>query len=145
MPAGTTRAYDRWLNGDVVYLIDDHERAALRSLQSDAEPERFIGQFWLRRDPTPGTPENEFKEEPYRRIAYAVGSLALADRPRQIYIRFGPPDERDLFPKGDRTIPFHFKRSRYGPIHGIGTDVMIEFVDTSGNGNYRMTRDPAGR
>ena len=151
MPAGPTSAYDRWLNEDVVYLIDDRERAAFRSLQTDAERERFIEQFWLRRDPTPGTPENEFKEEHYRRIAYAVWQFGFpglsgwqTDRGR-IYILFGPPDERDLFPKGDSTIPTPFERWRYGAIHGIGTDVMIEFVDTSRDGNYRMTRDPAGR
>jgi hypothetical protein len=65
------------------------------------------------------------------------------DRGR-IYILFGPPDERDLFPKGDSTTPSPCE-GRYGAIHGIGTDVMIEFVDTSRNSNYRMMRDPAGR
>jgi GWxTD domain-containing protein len=77
MAAGTTIAYDRWLNGDVVYLIDDRERAAFRSLQTDAERERFNEQFWLRRDPTPGITENEVKEEPYRRIAYAVWQFGV--------------------------------------------------------------------
>ena len=66
------------------------------------------------------------------------------DRGR-ICILFGPPDERDLFPKGDSTTPSPFERWRYGAIHGIGTDVIIEFVDTSRNGNYHMTRDPARR
>ena len=56
---------------DDAYIITDQERAAFKSLTTDEEREHFIEQFWLRRDPTPGTVENEFKEEHYRRIAYA--------------------------------------------------------------------------
>ena len=89
-----------------MYLIDDRERAAFRSLETDAERERFIEQFWLRRDRTPGTPENEFIEEPYRRIAYAVWQFGVVQRDRgRIYIRFGPPEERDLFPKTEPSLP----------------------------------------
>ena len=109
MPAGTTSAYDRWLNEDVEYLIDDRERAAFRSLQTDAERERFIEQFWLGRDPTPGTPETSSRKSTTAASRMPCGSLALADRPRRnLYIRFGPPDERDLFPKGDSTTPSPF-------------------------------------
>src|SRR5262249_5582235 len=84
--------YQRWLNEHIAYIITDSERGAFNLLQSDAEREYFIEQFWLRRDPTPGTPDNEFKEEHYRRIAYAnerFGTSSLAgwktDRGR-IYI-----------------------------------------------------------
>src|SRR5271157_5409532 len=63
--------YRKWLNEDVAYIITDEERAAFKRLQTDEEREQFIEQFWLRRDPTPDTVENEFKEEHYRRIAYA--------------------------------------------------------------------------
>src|SRR5581483_8011088 len=63
--------YKKWLNEDVVYIISDEERAAFKRFQTDEEREQFIEQFWLRRDPTPDTEENEFKEEHYRRIAYA--------------------------------------------------------------------------
>ena len=62
-PSGSTQ--------DVAYIITDAERNAFKNLQSDPELEHFIEQFWQRRDPTPGTVENEFKEEHYRRIAYA--------------------------------------------------------------------------
>ena len=92
--------YSKWLTQDVAYIISDQERAAFRQLATDEEREHFIEQFWLRRDPTPGTLANEFKEEHYRRIAYAnqrftTGSgLAgwKTDRGR-IYITYGPPDE----------------------------------------------------
>src|ERR1019366_7965670 len=62
--------YRKWLNEDVAYIISDEERTAFKRLQTDEEREQFIEQFWLRRDPTPDTVENEFKEEHYRRIAY---------------------------------------------------------------------------
>jgi GWxTD domain-containing protein len=63
--------YRKWLNEDVAYIITDEERAAFKRMQTDEEREQFIEQFWLRRDPTPDSVENEFKEEHYRRIAYA--------------------------------------------------------------------------
>src|SRR5438067_2326971 len=90
--------YRKWLNEDVSYIITDEERAAFKKLQTDEEREQFIEQFWLRRDPTPDSVENEFKEEHYRRIAYANEHYASGipgwktDRGR-IYITFGPPDE----------------------------------------------------
>jgi GWxTD domain-containing protein len=90
--------YRKWLNEDVSYIITDEERAAFKRLQTDEEREQFIENFWLRRDPTPDTVENEFKEEHYRRIAYANEHYASGipgwktDRGK-IYIMYGPPDE----------------------------------------------------
>ena len=92
--------YRKWLNEEVAYIVTNQERANFRALQTDAEREQFIEQFWLRRDPTPGTMENEFKEEHYRRIAYANDHFSTlipgwkTDRGR-IYITYGPPDEID--------------------------------------------------
>ena len=97
--------YRKWLNEDVAYIITDEERAAFKRLHTDEEREQFIEQFWLRRDPTPDTAENEFKEEHYRRIAYANERYASgipgwkSDRGR-IYITFGPPDEIESHPSG---------------------------------------------
>ncbi len=97
--------YRKWLNEDVAYIITDEERAAFKRLQTDEEREQFIEQFWLRRDPTPDTVENEFKEEHYRRIAYANEHYASGipgwktDRGR-IYITYGPPDEIESHPSG---------------------------------------------
>ena len=97
--------YRKWLNEDVAYIITDEERTAFKRLQTDEEREQFIEQFWLRRDPTPDTVENEFKEEHYRRIAYANEHFASGipgwktDRGR-IYITYGPPDEIESHPSG---------------------------------------------
>jgi GWxTD domain-containing protein len=144
--------YTKWLHEDVAYIITDRERAAFKSLATDEEREHFIEQFWLRRDPTPGTPRNEFKEEHYRRIAYANQHYAAAaanipgwktDRGR-IYITYGPPDEIESHPAGG-TVTYPFEQWLYHRIDGVGTNIIIEFVDTTRTGEYRMTRDPSKR
>ncbi len=151
--------WKKWLNEDVVYIISDEERKAFKQLNTDEEREQFVEQFWLRRDPTPDTVENEFKEEHYRRIAYANERYASGapgwkmDRGR-IYITFGPPDEIDEHPSGGtynrptaegggETTTFPFEDWRYRYIEGIGNDIMIEFVDTTMTGEYHMTMDPS--
>ncbi len=151
--------YRKWLNEDVTYIITDEERAAFKRLSTDDEREQFIEQFWLRRDPTPDSSENEFKEEHYRRIAYANERYASGipgwktDRGR-IYITFGPPDENESHPSGGSyerppeegggtTSTFPFEQWRYRWIEGIGSDIIIEFVDPTMTGEYRMTMDPS--
>jgi GWxTD domain-containing protein len=151
--------WKKWLNEDVVYIITDEERKAFKQLNTDEEREQFVEQFWLRRDPTPDTVENEFKEEHYRRIAYANERYASGapgwkmDRGR-IYIVFGPPDEIDEHPSGGtynrptaegggETTTFPFEDWRYRYIEGIGNDIIIEFVDTTMTGEYHMTMDPS--
>ncbi len=151
--------YRKWLDEDVTYIITDEERAAFKRLSTDEERENFIEQFWLRRDPTPDTAENEFKEEHYRRIAYANERFASgipgwkSDRGR-IYITFGPPDEREEHPSGGsyerpyeegggNTSTYPFEIWRYRWIEGVGTDVQIEFVDPTMTGEFHMTMDPS--
>jgi GWxTD domain-containing protein len=149
--------YKKWLDQDVRWIITDQEREAFLQLSNDEERDQFIEQFWLRRDPTPDTPENEYKEEHYRRIAYANEHFASGvpgwrtDRGR-IYIMYGPPDEIDSHPTGgtyDRppeegggtTSTFPFEDWRYRYLEGVGQDVKIEFVDTCMCNDYHMTMD----
>jgi GWxTD domain-containing protein len=151
--------YRKWLNEDVTYIITDEERAAFKRLQTDEEREQFIEQFWLRRDPTPDTIENEFKEEHYRRIAYANERFASGipgwktDRGR-IYITYGPADEiedhssggtyeRPIEEGGGTTSTYPFQQWRYRYIEGVGSDIIIEFVDPTMSGEFRMTMDPS--
>jgi GWxTD domain-containing protein len=151
--------YKKWMNEEVIYIITDEERKAFKQLQTDEERQQFIEQFWLRRDPTPDTEENEYREEHYRRIAYANETFASGipgwktDR-GMIYIKFGPPDEREEHPTGgtyDRpieegggtTTTYPFEKWRYRYIEGVGTDTNIEFVDPTMTGEYRMTMDPS--
>ncbi|HLJ48256.1 MAG TPA: GWxTD domain-containing protein [Bryobacteraceae bacterium] len=151
--------YKKWLSEDVGYIITDEERQAFKRLQTDEERQNFIEGFWLRRDPTPDTEENEFKEEHYRRIAYANEHYASGipgwktDRGR-IYIVYGPPDEIESHPSGGTyerpieegggtTSTYPFEDWRYRYIDGIGNNVMIEFVDPTMSGEYHMTMDPS--
>jgi GWxTD domain-containing protein len=151
--------YKKWLNEDVTYIITDEERKAFKNMQTDEERQQFVEQFWLRRDPTPDTEENEFKEEHYRRIAYANERYASGipgwktDRGR-IYITYGPADEVESHPSGGTyerpieegggtTSTYPFEKWRYRWIEGIGTNVEIEFVDPTMTGEYRMTMDPS--
>src|SRR5882724_4819834 len=151
--------YKKWLNEDVGYIITDEERTAFKRLATDDERQTFIEGFWLRRDPTPDTEENEFREEHYRRIAYANERFASgipgwkSDRGR-MYIAYGPPDEIESHPSGGTyerpyeegggsTSTYPFEKWRYRYIDGIGNDVNIEFVDTTQSGEYRMTMDPS--
>ncbi len=144
--AGTP--YRKWLDEDVVYVIQPEEREAFLRLQTDDEREKFIEQFWLRRDPTPGTVENEYKEEHYRRIAYANEHFAekvegwRTDR-GHIYIVYGPPDEIEDHRAGGGNANYPYQQWRYRWIDGIGQNVIIEFADTDRNGVYRMTMDPS--
>jgi GWxTD domain-containing protein len=151
--------YKKWLNEEVVYIITDEEKKSFSRLQNDEERQNFIEGFWLRRDPTPDTEENEFREEHYRRIAYANERFASgipgwkSDRGR-MYIAYGPPDEIESHPSGGTyerpfeegggsTSTYPFEKWRYRYIEGIGNDVNIEFVDTTMSGEYRMTMDPS--
>jgi GWxTD domain-containing protein len=96
--ASVPTIYQKWVSEDVAYIIAPEERRAFTGLKDDAERDEFVRQFWLRRDPTPRTEDNEFKEEHYRRIAYANVHFASklpgwkTDRGR-VYIVQGPPDE----------------------------------------------------
>ena len=151
------KTYRKWLDEDVVYIITDEERAAFRQLSNDEERDNFIEAFWQRRDPTPDTEENEYKEEHYQRIAYANEHFAAGvpgwktDRGR-IYIMYGKPDEIDSHPSGGtyerpmeegggETSTFPFEDWRYRYIEGIGQEIIIEFVDTCMCGEYHMTID----
>ncbi|MGA2022874.1 MAG: GWxTD domain-containing protein [Candidatus Sulfotelmatobacter sp.] len=152
-----SKTYKKWLNEDVVWIITDEERAAFKQLSNDEERDNFIEAFWQRRDPTPDTEENEYKEEHYRRIAYANEHFAAgipgwkSDRGR-MYIMYGPADEIDAHPSGGsyerpmeegggETSTFPFETWRYRYLEGIGQEVIIEFVDTCMCGDYHMTID----
>jgi GWxTD domain-containing protein len=150
--------YKKWLEEEVPYIITAEERAAFKKLTTDDEREQFIEAFWERRNPNPGSPENEFKEEYYRRIAYANEHYASGipgwrtDRGR-IYIMYGPADEVDAHPSGGsyerpqeegggETSTYPFEQWRYRYIDGIGTNIILEFVDPTMTGEYHLTIDP---
>ena len=152
-----SKTYKKWLDEDVRWIITDEEQKAFKLLSNDEERDQFIEAFWQRRDPTPDTIENEFKEEHYRRMAYANEHFAAgipgwkSDRGR-IYIMYGPADEIESHPSGGtyerpmeegggETSTFPFEDWRYRYLEGIGQEIIIEFVDTCMCGDYHMTMD----
>jgi len=151
--------YRKWLDEDVVYIISPEERSSFLHLSTNEEREQFIEAFWQRRNPDPESADNTFKEEHYRRIAYANEHFASGipgwktDRGR-IYIMWGPADEVVSHPSGgsyDRpasegggeTSTYPFEDWRYRYLEGIGENVEIEFVDPTMSGEYKLTMDPS--
>ena len=149
--------YKTWLNDEVPYIISDEERKAFMSLANDEERDAFIEQFWQRRNPDPDSPENTYREEHYRRIAYANEHFA-AGKPGwktdrgHIYIAYGPADSIDSHPSGGTyerpmeegggtTSTFPFEQWHYRYLEGIGENVDLEFVDTCQCGDYHFTID----
>jgi GWxTD domain-containing protein len=150
-------AYKTWLNQDVVWIISDEEARSFKTLSNDEERDAFIEQFWLRRNPNPDSPENEFREEHYRRIAYsnehfAAGKPGWKTDRGHIYISFGKPDSIDAHPSGGSyqrpmdegggetsTFPFEIWHYRY--LEGVGENIDLEFVDTCQCGDYHFTID----
>jgi GWxTD domain-containing protein len=150
-------AYKTWLDQDVTYIISDEERRAFKTLGNDEERESFIENFWLRRNPNPDSPENEFREEHYRRIAYAnehfgAGKPGWRTDRGHIYISFGPPDNIDSHPSGGlyyrpqdegggSTATFPWEVWHYRYLEGVGDNIDIEFVDTCQCGEFHFTID----
>ena len=150
-------SYKTWIDQDVRWIITDQELAAFKHLSNDEERDQFIENFWLRRNPNPDSPDNEYREEHYARIAYANEHFAAGkqgwrtDR-GHIYIAYGKPDSIDAHPSGGNyerpmdegggstsTFPFEVWHYRY--LEGIGDNIDIEFVDTCMCGDYHMTID----
>ena len=153
------KTYQNWLDQDVRYIIMPEEEQAFKLLSTDEERDQFIEQFWLRRDPTPDTEENEFREEHYRRIQYANEHFGAGmpgwrtDRGR-IYIVWGPADEIESHPAGGTyqreqsegggtTSTYPFERWRYRYLEGLGNEVIVEFVDSCMCGDFRISIDPS--
>jgi len=147
--------YKKWMDQDVRWIITPQERKAFLGLSNDEERDAFIEQFWRRRNPDPQSPDNSYREEIYRRIAYSNEHFAagkpgwMTDR-GHMYIAWGPPDSIDAHPGGgtyDRpmdegggeTQTFPFEVWNYRHLEGIGENVNIEFVDTCMCGDYHMT------
>jgi GWxTD domain-containing protein len=152
------RYYQNWLKETVVYIISPEEKEVFGKLATSEERDQFIEQFWRRRDPDPKTAANEFKEEHYRRIAYAnenyQSGLAgwKTDRGR-VYIIYGPPDQREAYPTGGNyqradhegggfTSVYPFERWWYRNLPGGRSDIELEFIDPKMSNEYYLAVSP---
>jgi len=154
----------KWMKQDVKHIITPDEKTAFKQLTSDDERYEFIEQFWLRRDPSPDTLVNETRDEHYRRIAYAnerftSGKPGWKTDRGIIYIMYGPPDTIETNMGGDAprnqgqgamytigggsvTHPHIYWRYRHIAGPDLGNEVVIEFVDKTLTGEFRIARDP---
>jgi len=149
--------YRKWLAEDVYHIVSVEEKSVFQKLTTDEERDQFIEQFWKRRDPDPKTPYNEFKEEHYRRIAYVNEHFTCGipgwktDR-GMVYIKYGPPDriddyvygsgyDRPAWEGGGQTKVFPTQYWEYRNIEGIGSDIELEFVDSTGSSLYTLEMD----
>jgi GWxTD domain-containing protein len=135
-----------WLDEIAGYIITKTERKIFESLTTPEERVRFIDGFWNRRDPTPETPENEYKTEHYRRLAYANRFLG-SGRPGfrtdmgRMYILLGPPDVIDSDPMGRQMHQYPTEVWIYRrPAHPrLPPNLEIAFVDRYLTGEYELT------
>ena len=155
---GLSKQYKEWLDKDVAYIISEEEKRFFKDLKNDEERENFIQQFWERRNPDPRSSYNAFKEEHYRRIAYANQQFASGvpgwrtDRGR-IYILYGAPDDREIHATGGTyyrpyregggvTSRFPWEKWFYRYIEGVCHSCELLFVDSSISNEYHLAIYP---
>lgn len=134
-------ADQRWINEDVAYLASDAERTQFLSLQDEVARDNFVRNFWEERNPQPGNPENVFKEEHYRRIAYAnvhfVSTQAgwKTDRGKT-YIVLGPPSAIAARKDGELPEEIWHYTSTQAPEYGRD----VKFIDRCRCGEFKLER-----
>lgn len=132
--------YKKWLREDVMYIISDEERADFKKLPSDRQRDDFVVAFWEQKNPAPGSARNAYKEEHYRRLAYANSNFAAdvpgwkTDRGR-FYIMFGSPDSVDAKP----AFAPPTETWQYLFVEGIGRNVVLTFTDNCFCGKYPLS------
>lgn len=130
--------YEKWLDEDVRWIITDSERAEYSKLKTEQQRDLFIEAFWERRNPQPGSRENLFKEQHYRRLAYAntnfAGTVPGSKTDRgHIYVIYGPPEEIDSAPDGSRPAEVWQYRLE-------GERLVFRFVDSCVCGDYKLVQ-----
>jgi len=129
----------KWLQEEVAYIVTPKEKEVFLNLDSDRERQRFIEAFWKQRDPTPGTPENEFKTEHYRRISYADRTFRpggwRSDRGR-VHIILGPPLTVQRHESYTKIYPVEIWSYQQAPRSGLPPNFNVVFFDKQGRGDY---------
>ena len=136
-------SYRLWLEEEVVYIITPTERDVFQKLETDRERDIFIEAFWKHRDPTPGTPRNEFNDEHSKRIKYAKEYFGRGtprpgwqtDRGR-IHIILGPPKNIEDFDSINGVYPVQIWSYDGDPEYGLPTGFNIIFFKKHGMGEY---------
>lgn len=142
-PKDLPERHRKWLQEEVVYIISPKEKDVFLELETDRERDLFIDAFWKQRDPTPGTVENEFKKEHYRRIEYAnhyfareaTGAGWRTDMGR-IYIILGPPADTEDYDAQKVLYPTQIWTYHGDPELGLPATFNVVFYKRNGIGNY---------
>ena len=137
--------YQKWLSEEVVHIITSLERDVFLKLLSDRERDLFTEAFWKHRDPTPDTPENEFKTEHYRRINYANKNYGRSapipgwktDRGR-MYIILGEPNDIQRFDGKQGIYPCHLWFYQGKDNLGLPNGFYLLFWQERGIGDYKL-------
>ena len=137
--------YKLWLDQDARWIIRPEERARFLELTGDPERDKFIEQFWLRRDPVGAAP-GTYRAEHYRRIAYAnmhfsVKTPGWETARGRAYILYGPPFSIESHPSGDAVNATPFEIWTYKGASG-GPNTEMRFVDSCACGEFELTGDP---
>lgn len=141
--------YRNWLDQEVVYIISDQEKEIFSRLQTNSQRDRFIDEFWLERDPSPGSVKNEFREEHYRRIDFAnkwfgreTGAAGWTTDRGRIYILLGAPASKEEFKGGLKLQPCELWSYQSDYSQGLPPNFYCIFFKKNGLWNY-IQYDPA--
>jgi GWxTD domain-containing protein len=134
--------YRDWLERDVAYIITNEEKAAFLRLTTNDQREKFIKDFWEIRNPTPGSPDNTYKDEIYRRIAYANERFSAGsgtdgwrtDRGR-VYITLGPPQQTAKYLNAANLFPMEIWFYQ-GEHPALPAYFYVVFYDKEGIGDF---------
>jgi GWxTD domain-containing protein len=137
------KSYRQWLEQDVVYIITKEERDDFMKLPSDAARDKFIADFWEVRNPNPGSPNNEYKDEIYRRITFANARFGpgsgvegwRTDRGRT-YITLGEPQQKEVFRNAANLYPLEIWFYG-GSTPSLPRAFYVLFYQRDGGGDYR--------
>ena len=135
--------YKKWLEEEVVYIITKKEREVFLNLQTDRERDIFIEAFWKHRDPTPNTPENEFKTEHYRRIKYANEHFGRESAQPgwktemgRIYITLGEPKQIERYENETELYPIQVWFYEGLEEYGLPNSFYVVFFKKYNAGDY---------
>lgn len=135
----------RWIQEEVSVIITDTEREVFLRLQTDARRADFIERFWAVRDPSPGTPRNEYRELHYERFAHVVktfgrtlaGNGWRTDMGR-IYLLLGKPQQTNRLPNTTQAVPIEVWFYNVDPAYGTPPFFYLIFFKDRGIGDYRL-------
>jgi GWxTD domain-containing protein len=127
------------------YIIREEEKDVFMQLAKDIDREIFIETFWKMRDPTPGTPQNEYKDEIINRFNYAnkyLGRNSTREGWRtdmgMMYIILGEPISKDRFPATKDIYPCEVWYYYGDQAKGLPPHFGLVFYQKGGAGEYKL-------